>query len=344
MGNPGIPSEMRAVLLSDYRAGTEEAISGLEVVRRPVGQPGRGEVLVRMEAAPVNPSDLLFLQGLYGVRKPLPAVPGWEGAGTVIAAGGGWFAGSLLGRRVACGGQTDADGTWAEYHVAAARRCIPLHREIDFEQGATALVNPLTAMGLTEMILRGKHAAAIQNAAVSQVGLMMVRMCRRSGIPLINIVRRQEQAAILHAMDERHVLDSSSEGFVEKLRELANELRASIAFDAVAGEMTGTLLDAMSGRTTVVVYGALSAEKCRELDPIKVIFEGKRVQGFYLGHWLFRKSFPSMLRLVRKSQALIRDGTLRTHIARRIPLADARAGLIDYIRHLSEGKAILLLR
>jgi NADPH:quinone reductase-like Zn-dependent oxidoreductase len=344
MGSLGIPSEMRAVGLSAYRVDIEEAISGLEVVQRPVPRPGRGEVLVRMEAAPVNQSDLLLLQGLYGVSKSLPAVPGWEGAGTVVATGGGWLARSLRGRRVACGGQTDADGTWAEYFVAAARQCVPLHREIDFEQGATALINPLTAMGMREMIRRGRHAAAIQNAAVSQVGLMMVRLCRKSGIPLINIVRRQEQAETLHAMDERHVLDSSAPGFGERLDELARMLRATIAFDAVAGEMTGTLLDALPGRATVVVYGALSNEKCRELDPIQLIFESKRVEAFYLGDWLFRMSFPAMMRTVRKSQALIRAGTLRTHIARRIPLADARSGLTDYVRHLSEGKAILLMR
>jgi NADPH:quinone reductase-like Zn-dependent oxidoreductase len=145
-------------------------------------------------------------------------------------------------------------------------------------------------------------------------------------------------------MNERHVLDSSSSGFVEKLRALTEELRATIAFDAVAGEMTGTLLDALPRPGAVVVYGALSSERCRELDPIKLIFEGKRVEGFYLGHWLSRKSFPSMLRLVRQSQALILDGTLRTNIVRRIPLADVRAGLTDYLRHLSDGKAVLVLR
>jgi NADPH:quinone reductase-like Zn-dependent oxidoreductase len=228
--------------------------------------------------------------------------------------------------------------------VATARQCVPLHRGIDFEQGATALINPLTAMGMMEMIRRGRHAAAIQNAAVSQVGLMMARLCRRSGIPLIHIVRRQEQAEILRAMDERHVLDSTAPGFIDELLELAKELRATIAFDAVAGAMTGTLLDALPEPGAVVVYGALSSEKCRELDPIKLIFEHKRLEAFYLGDWLLRKSFPAMIRIVRKSQALIRDGSLRTHIARRIPLADVRAGLTDYVRHLSEGKAILLLR
>jgi len=342
--SPPIPAQMRAVVLDDYRPDVEAAIAGLAVASMPVPRPDPGEVLVRMEAAPVNQSDLLFLQGLYGVRKSLPAVPGWEGAGTVVASGGGWFARSMHGRRVACSGQSDAGGTWAEYFVAPAQQCVPLHRDVDFELGANSVVNPLTALGLLEMIRQGKHRAALQNAAVSQVGLMMTRLCRDAGIPLINVVRREEQARILREQNEPHVLDSSAAGYDEALRSLAHELRATIAFDAVAGEMTGRLLDALPAGGSAVVYGALSNEKCRELDPIGLIFAGKRVEAFYLGEWIKRKSFVSTLRIVRRSQALIAAGTLRTSVARRIPLSGLREGLLNYVRNLSEGKAILLLR
>jgi NADPH:quinone reductase-like Zn-dependent oxidoreductase len=341
---PDLPAEMRAVVLSEYRAGIDDAIAGLEVVPRPVPSPGRGEVLVRMEAAPVNPSDLLFLQGLYGVRKKLPTVPGWEGAGTVVASGGGLFARSMIGKRVACGGQSDDDGTWAGYYLVKANQCIPLHRPIDFEQGATSVINPLTALGMLDRIRKGGHPAAVQNAAVSQVGLMMARLCRRAGIPLIHVVRRQEQAEILKGMGESHVLDSSVAGFEDALRDAVRRLGVTIAFDAVAGEMTGTLVDVLPKRSTVVVYGALSLEKCGGVDPIQLIFSDKRVEGFYLGDWLIRKSLPARFRTVRKGQALVADGTLRTHVARRIRLDDLREGLTDYVRKLSEGKAIILLR
>ena len=118
--NLPIPSTMRALELTEQRADVEEAIRGLRVVEKPVPRPGRGQVLVRIEAAPCNPSDLLFLQGLYGVSKTLPTVPGREGAGTVVASGGGLLGRWLTGKRVACGEQSDADGTWAEYFVAEA--------------------------------------------------------------------------------------------------------------------------------------------------------------------------------------------------------------------------------
>jgi NADPH:quinone reductase-like Zn-dependent oxidoreductase len=339
-----IPKEMRAVLLGEYRIGVRNAVEGLEVACRAVPQPGGGDVLVRMEAAPVNQSDLLLLQGLYGVRKTLPAIPGWEGAGTVVAAGGGILGRSLVGRRVACAGQTDGDGTWAEYHVAPARQCVPLRPDVDFEQGATSIVNPLTALGLLDMIRRGKHRAAVQNAAASQVGLMMSRLCRDCGIPMIHIVRRAEQVAALVATGETYVLDSGAAGFAENLRDVATELRATIAFDAVAGSMTGLILDALPQNSTVVVYGALSSEKCSDVDAISMIFQGKRVEAFYLGGWLLRKSLLPRMRLIRKGQSLISKGILRTRVARRIPLDDLHAGLIDYTRHLSEGKGLLMLR
>jgi len=99
-----IPERMHAVQLDRYDPDLDRAIESLGVVSKPVPQTGRGQVLIKIEAAPCNPSDLLFLQGLYGVTKTLPAVPGWEGAGTVVKAGGSLLGRMLLGRRVACAG------------------------------------------------------------------------------------------------------------------------------------------------------------------------------------------------------------------------------------------------
>src|SRR6478672_5164546 len=113
-----IPTSMRAVVLEAYHANLEDAIRSLKVVDRPVPTPRRGQVLVRIEATPCNPSDLLLLQGQYGTLKKLPTIPGWEGAGTVVASGGGLFSRWLVGKRVACALPHDRDGTWAEYFVA----------------------------------------------------------------------------------------------------------------------------------------------------------------------------------------------------------------------------------
>ena len=109
------PDQMRAVRLESYHEDLTEAIRSLQVVDHPVPRPGRGQVLVKIEAAPCNPSDLVFLQGKYGILKKLPSVPGWEGSGTVVASGGGFIARYLKNKRVACSVQGDCNGTWAEY-------------------------------------------------------------------------------------------------------------------------------------------------------------------------------------------------------------------------------------
>ena len=121
-----MPDQMRALQLDAFHEDVSEAIRSLKVVTKPVPAPRRGQVLVKVEAAPCNPSDLLFLQARYAQLKTLPAVPGWEGAGTVVASGGGWIARYLQGKRVACSIQGDRDGTWGQYAVANVLECIPL--------------------------------------------------------------------------------------------------------------------------------------------------------------------------------------------------------------------------
>ncbi len=130
---------MRAVV-----AGGNNGLPAMQ--QMPVPVPGPGEVLVRMEAAPINPSDIGFLNGGYG-GKTTPRIPGFEGSGTVVAAGPGILPRMLLGRRVACSAAT-AGGSWAEYLAARASLCVPLPAAMSFEQGATMLVNPLTALAL----------------------------------------------------------------------------------------------------------------------------------------------------------------------------------------------------
>src|SRR5207248_4959482 len=182
-----IPEKMRAIVLSEYREDIHDTISGLEVLERPLPTPRRGQVLVKIAAAPCNPSDLLLLQGKYGVLKKLPTVPGWEGAGTVVATGGGLLARWLRGKRVACALRADRDGTWAEYFVANANNGIPLKAELPIEQAAGLIVNPFTAMGLLATARGDGHGAAVHTAGASQLGRMLIAMAAELSYPLINI-------------------------------------------------------------------------------------------------------------------------------------------------------------
>lgn len=150
-----VPDQMQAVILRTYGEGWES----VTVEHQPVPRPG--EVLVRVAAAPINPSDLAFMRGLYAFQNPLPTTPGLEGSGTVVATGSGLLARRLQGKRVACAAP-DAGGTWAEYVVASARSCIPLPTTVSDEQGSMALVNPLTAWALVDLARRRKTKALVQ--------------------------------------------------------------------------------------------------------------------------------------------------------------------------------------
>ena len=223
-----IPDTMQAVVLHAY----DGAPDSLRVETRPVPRPQRGQVLVKMTAAPINPSDLMFLKGLYGVRKPLPVVPGWEGAGRVVATGDDWLSRLLLGKRVACGAPNQHDGTWAEYMLTASARCVPLIDSIDDEAGAMLIVNPLTAWALMDTARRGGHRAFVQTAAASALGRMLLRLSLHFGVEGVHIVRREEQAELLRSLGARHVLNSEAEILQSYPTLSAEAIRAALAYAA----------------------------------------------------------------------------------------------------------------
>ena len=337
-----IPDRMHALVLHEYCEDIAEAIDSLKVEQRSVPPLKRGQLLVRIEAAPCNPSDLLLLQGKYGSLKTLPTVPGWEGAGTVVASGGGPLAWWLMGKRVACGQQEDRDGTWAQYVVANAAECIPLKRQLCMKQAASLIINPLTAMGLLETARRGGHRAAIQTAGASQLGRMLVAMASESNFPIINVVRREAQVELLQSIGATHVLNSSDDDFVERLGAIAAELQATTAFEAIGGEMTGTLFNVLPEGSTVFVYGALSEAACDNIDPIELIFHGKTVTGFYLGVWLKERGSLDVLRAASRAQKMLIDGRIETKVQRTVSLDEAVDGLRQYVDHMTDGKLLIM--
>src|ERR1044071_1955723 len=185
--NHSIPSTMHAVQL-------DEPNGKLMLHEIPVPRPQAGQVLIRMAAAPINPSDLGSLSGLsYSGKRQFPFTPGLEGSGTVIEAGEGIMPRLLNGRRVACSAMLTGDGTWAEYMVTSAQQCIPLNKSVSLEQGSMLVVNPLSALAILDLAQRGKHSAIVSTAAASALGGMILRLGKKLNIPIIHIVRRQAQ-------------------------------------------------------------------------------------------------------------------------------------------------------
>ncbi len=333
-----IPERMRAVQIQAYD-GLPESLAVAEV---PVPRPGVGEVLVRIHTAPINPSDLAFIRGRYGFKKALPAIPGFEGSGTVVAIGPGVLPWIMRDRRVACAlaEPRHASGTWAEYAVAPAHRCAPLRRSVDLEQAAMMFVNPLMAWVLVHEARRGRHKAVVQNAAASALGKMVARLARRFSVPVLNIVRRPQQAADLRALGADRVLDSTETSFDRDLRTLCRELGATIAFDAVTGEISGRMLLAMPTGSRLIVYGSLS-ESAVQLDPRSLIFEEKAVCGLWLSRWMGKRNFLAQLSVIERVQSLL-STDLKSDIQARFRLEDVSQALEQYTSNMSAGKVLLV--
>jgi NADPH2:quinone reductase len=331
-----LPTTMRALELQDYG----DWRTALKVVEKPAPQPGPNQVLVRIAAAPVNPADLGFLRGQYGVRRPLPTVPGWEGSGTVVATGGGLMARFWLGRRVACAAMDNNDGTWAEYMLTSPFRCLPLRRQVTDEQGAMMIVNPLTAYALLSLARHNGHQAVAQTAAASALGRMLLRLGQRFKMPMVHIVRRQAQVDLLRSLGAEYVLSTHEPDFEDKLQDLCHRLNVTLALDAVAGEMTGQLLRAMPRRAQVTVYGTLSGSAC-QVSPSSLIFKNQQINGFWIARWSPRFGPLGLLYTGWQVQKLL-DNELKTEVQARLPLEEAQRGLELYERGMTEGKVLFL--
>jgi len=333
-----IPKKTTAVILPDYNRNLIRAIIGMKIGERDLPELKGDEVLVEMKAAPCNPSDIAFIRGGYNIIKEVPAVPGFEGAGVVVAIGKN--AQKLIGKRVSSFTQEEHDGTWAEYFIAHKKDCIVLLDDLNFEQGACLSINPFTAWGLVEIAKQKNAKALVQNASGGQVADFIRKLAKLNGIEIIDIVRKEEHIEVLKGKGTQHVLDSSKENFKEYLKSICHELKAGIAFDAVGGEMTGMLLNALPEKSDVVLYGGLAGGSVQELNPFNIIFQGKKLYGFNLNEWIKEIGKEEFEKINQEIQDLIINGKLKTEIQATFKLNDVVEGVRTYIKSMSGGKVL----
>ncbi len=170
----------------------------------------------------------------------------------------------------------------------------------------------------------------------------MLVMAAELNYPLINVVRREAQAELLKSLGAKYVLNSSSEAFAAELQSLCKQLKATAAFEAVAGDMTGTVLNAMPHSSTAYVYGALSQEPAGTSTRSGSFSTRKRLPGFYLGGWLERRGVFGTLRAASRLQRMIIDGRIGTTIQRQLALDQVVEGLSQYSHNMTEGKVLIM--
>jgi NADPH:quinone reductase-like Zn-dependent oxidoreductase len=253
----------------------------LSLASVPIPEPADDEVLVRVEASPINPSDLGLLVGaadmstakasgtsdapVITAKVPEGAMRamagrldesmpvGNEGAGVVIKAGTSEAAQALLGKTVAMIG----GAMYAQYRCLKAKDVLPLPAGTTPAEGASCFVNPLTSLGMVETMRREGHKALVHTAAASNLGQMLNKICLKDGVALVNIVRSSEQADILRKLGAKHIIDSSASTFMDDLTNALVETGATLAFDAIGGgRLAGQILTGMeaAANKTAKVY------------------------------------------------------------------------------------------
>jgi len=325
-----------------------------------VPSPAPNEVVVRIEASPMNPSDIGLLFGpadmstarqtgtlerpilMAGVPQaamaamtgrldqPLPV--GNEGAGEVVAAGNSEAAQALLGKLVAIVG----GAMYAQYRTVAAADCLVLPEGATAADGASCFINPLTALGMVETMRREGHTALVHTAAASNLGQMLNRVCLKDTIGLVNIVRSATQAETLRSQDAQHVCNSSAPSFNDDLTQALIGTGATLAFDAVGGgTFAGRILSCMEAAinrqpSTYSRYGSNTHKQVYiygGLDPGPTEFRRTFGMAYGIGGWLvfpfLNKIGPEQTRKLKERVAAELKTTFVSHYAREISLRDA---------------------
>jgi NADPH:quinone reductase len=352
------PTETTGLQLRSLAKTTGEL--ELSLVSVPIPRPAANEVLVRVEAAPINPSDLGVLfatadmstvkvsgpperpvvtarisdAGLKAISGRLDAsMPvGNEGAGVVVAAGSDPRAQALVGKTVAVLG----GAMYSQYRAIPVDQCLVLPDGATPVEGASSFVNPLTALGMLETMRREGHTALVHTAAASNLGQMLVRLCLKDGVGLVNIVRKADQAELLKAIGAVHVCVSSSPTFAEDLTAALAATDATLAFDATGGgTLAGQILTCMEtvlsrkakeysryGSTThkqVYLYGGL--------DPSPTELRRAFGMAWGIGGWLIspfmQKIGAAATQALKQRVAAELRTTFATQYAKEVSLAEA---------------------
>jgi NADPH:quinone reductase len=344
-------------LRSLIRASGELEVSLQEV---DIPEPAADEVVVRIEATPINPSDLGLLFGPADMgtakvsgtperpvltaqvpEKLMKAVAaradesmpvGNEGAGVVIKAGSSAAAQALLGKTVAMIG----GAMYAQHRTLKVEQCMPLPPGTTPAEGASCFVNPLTALGMVETMKREGHKALVHTAAASNLGQMLNRICIQDGIGLVNIVRKPEQAALLREQGAKHVVCTASPDFLAELTDALAATGATIAFDAIGGgKLPGQILTCMEAaiNRNAKEYSRYGSAVHKQvylygmLDPAPTEFSRSFGMAWGMGGWLL---FPFLQKIGPVEGQNLRDRvaaelktTFASHYTRTVSLAEA---------------------
>jgi NADPH:quinone reductase-like Zn-dependent oxidoreductase len=297
-------------------------------------QPGPGEVRLRVLAAPINPSDLMFVQDKYGIRPQLPSGAGFEGVGVVDALGEGVTL--PLGQRVSF----TTIGAWSEYALAQARALVPVPEGVSDEAAAQLFVNPFTACAMIQE--SGVQAGdwLMLTAAASAFGKLVIQFAKQRGIRTIGTVRRPDFIEELKALGADEIIDVSQESVTRRVKELTDGRGVACILEAVAGKPAAEVLPCLRNGGTMLVYGALSLE-AMPIDAGLMIFKGLSIKGFWLTAWMSEASPEARREVAQTVLGNLASGAIQLPVEATYPLEQIAEAVHHAGREGRGGKILL---
>ena len=293
------------------------------------------EVLVKIETSTFNPSDTGLLRMSYQV-KANNIIPGNEGVGIVVNAGSDKEAQKLLSKRIASyRGET---GFWAEYIILNAASCILVDDDIPIEQATTMCINPPTVLAIIDYTKKCDSSSLVHNAGASQLGQMLIVLAKEEDIKVINMVRRQAQVELLNDLGSDLTINLSEADAYQKLKSAINKFNTKVAFDAIAGDTTGKLIDCLPPAGQVFVYGGLSGNPVSGIGIRDLIYMDKAVKGLLLTNWL--NQYGSK-KAYEKIQNYIRQESIKTSFMSVSLLEEAPDAMRQHLKEMTKGKVLI---
>ena len=325
---------MQSVKFHEF--GNPADVLRVEEVEQP--EPGANQVLVKLRARSINPSDLLTVRGLYGALPKLPATPGLEGMGEVAAVGEG-VKNLRAGQRVIPLG---VQGTWQDYILAPSAQLIPIPDSINDQTAAQFVVNPLTAwiMTIEELSLKPGEWL-LQTAAGSTLGRVVLQIARLRGFKTINVVRRREQVEELKTLGADEVICTADEDIVERVKEITGKAGLTKAIDAVGGQTGADVMRALSRNGVLLVYGLLSMEPM-PIDGGRMIFTTTTIRGFWLTEWLRSAAPERQQSVMTEMLRAMATNEIAPPVEAEYKLADVHAAVAHAERPGRSGKVLLV--
>jgi trans-2-enoyl-CoA reductase len=310
----------------------------LQLEARDPPAPKMHHVTVRMLYAPVNPADINFIEGLYGRAPSLPAVPGNEGCGRVIAVGDSVT--SLAPGDLVI--PLHPDGCWSEHVAAPEHHFAKLPDGLDLKQAAMLRVNPCTAWRMLHDFRELEPGAwIVQNAANSAVGRAVIQIAKYLGWHTMNFVRRLEVADELLALGADAVFMDDDEG-LSRAKELAVKTPLNLALNAVGGDSALRLMDLLSFHGALVTYGAMSRRSLKVPNKF-LIFKDLEIRGYWVTKWMERAASAEIASMLRALADLMRDGKLTLPVDAVYDLKSWREAMVRAQESGRSGKVLLKL-